>query len=833
MRTNQALAVIFSVAWLVMLEGGSPALHAANAANTPNIGSIRGLGAEADFGEFSAALAPYGRWLEVAGYGTCWSPDVEQHWAPYTEGYWAYTDAGWTWVSREPFGSIVFHYGRWLMTSEGWCWVPGQDWGPAWVSWRTGDKYVGWAPLPPEVPWNAKRGVGSWVDVQSDIGPGYYRFCRVEDFGSPQMREVVFPVHYNPEVFVTTRNVTHITVREETVFCAGPSYVWITSHCVQPVPVLRVVREPSINVFVSYGAGLGFAGFIARDCLFLPAPTRVCKPQPHHFAAAPIQVQRQTTRGWSGDRQEVSNISTYVSQEWDKQRTSLTAKTQVPAGGAVILNEIRQAPRPVSNQEKRSLLANEQHPKTPLHTNPSSAPAPAASTSNPTSNPTSNTPAIPAFPAFTAPPGRQPSNPALSGRSQTAPAGSLSTSGSLSNSGSLKGGLSTGSLEAAPAVRTIKSNPALRDPFAGNSFVPPAQTAQKPAHSTAPAPATGVPSIQPPQTATTIQQPTSTASSFPKPSTAAADGTTKPAPHPASQTPSSAPLPNLQTPAQTPASATVKPISTAVPAPAPNPAQNPIESPKTATPIAPVTIKNPTLPAGANIPPPAPINPQSRPTTLTPTPVTSSTNSRPSQKSTQTTQPFTQITSTTEIGRQTAAPAQTVISTRSATSAAHQTQPPTRTSLAPQPSQQPLQTLQTQLPRTETSRPAVTPSPFGANSLNPQSNTSSSTRQIQPALPQSAGIPQGTSRQVFPTQLPGNSTSAFPPVRSNTTAPLQSSVSLGGTSPQPQPSPQRQTMTPAPSVRTAPASPISTATSTSTPSSLSKPKTTDPNAPRP
>jgi hypothetical protein len=825
MRTNQTLAVIFSVAWIVMHGGSGMTLHAASAANT---GNIRGLGAEADFGEFSAALAPYGRWLEVTGYGTCWSPDVEPHWAPYTEGYWAYTDAGWTWVSREPFGSIVFHYGRWLMTSEGWCWVPGQDWGPAWVSWRTGDKYVGWAPLPPEVPWNAKRGVGSWVDVQSDIGPGYYRFCRVEDFGSPQMREVVFPVHYNPEVFVTTRNVTHITVREETVFCAGPSYVWITSHCVQPVPVLRVVREPSINVFVSYGAGLGFAGFIARDCLFLPAPTRVCKPQPHHFAVAPIQVQRQTTRGWSGDRQQVSNISTYINQEWDKQRTSLTAKTQVPAGGAVILNEIRQAPRPVSNQEKRSLLANEQHSKTPLHTHPSSAPDPAASTSTPTSN----TPAIPAFPAFTAPPSRQPSNPSLSGRSQPASAGSLSTSGSLSNSGSLKGDLSTGSLGAAPAVRSIKSNPALRDPFAGNSFVPPAQTTQKPAHPTAnaPAPAAVAPSIQTQQPATTIQQPTSTASSFPKPSTAAADGTTNPAPHPASQTPSSAPLPNLQTPPQTPASAAAKPISPAVPAPAPNPVQNPIESPKTATPIAPVTIKNPTLPAGANIPPPAPINPQSRPTTLTPAPLTNSTNGKPSQKSTQTTQPFTQITSPTEIGRQTAVPAQTVISTRSATS---QSQRPTQTSLAPQPSQRPLQATQPQPLRTEAGRPAVTNSPFGTNSLNPQNNPSSSTRQIQPALPQSTAFPQGSSRQVFPAQAPGNSTSAFPPVRSGTTAPIQSGVSPGGQALQTQSSLQRQTMTPAPSVRTAPASPISTATSTSTPSSISKPKTTDPNAPKP
>ena len=90
MRTNQTLAVVFLAAWIVVQGSGSPPVHAANAANL--VGAT-GISAEADFGEFSAALAPYGRWLEVAGYGTCWSPDVEPHWAPYTEGYWAYTDA--------------------------------------------------------------------------------------------------------------------------------------------------------------------------------------------------------------------------------------------------------------------------------------------------------------------------------------------------------------------------------------------------------------------------------------------------------------------------------------------------------------------------------------------------------------------------------------------------------------------------------------------------------------------------------------------------------------------------------------------------------------------
>lgn len=31
----------------------------------------------------------------------------------------------------------------------GWVWVPGVEWAPAWVSWRVGGGYIGWAPLPP------------------------------------------------------------------------------------------------------------------------------------------------------------------------------------------------------------------------------------------------------------------------------------------------------------------------------------------------------------------------------------------------------------------------------------------------------------------------------------------------------------------------------------------------------------------------------------------------------------------------------------------------------------------------------------------------------------
>ena len=95
---------------------------------------------------FHNALAPYGSWAEVEGYGPAWTPTTTRaDWAPYTEGQWVYTDAGWTWMGEEPYAGIVFHYGRWVQVrNSGWYWVPGYEWGPAWVSWRENEEYVGW-----------------------------------------------------------------------------------------------------------------------------------------------------------------------------------------------------------------------------------------------------------------------------------------------------------------------------------------------------------------------------------------------------------------------------------------------------------------------------------------------------------------------------------------------------------------------------------------------------------------------------------------------------------------------------------------------------------------
>lgn len=101
---------------------------------------------------FQAALSPHGRWVTTPEYGTVWVPNAaaDPSWRPYSNGRWAYTEHGWTFVAAEPWGWAPFHYGRWLYyPAYGWSWLPGYQWAPAWVAWRYGGGYMAWAPLGP------------------------------------------------------------------------------------------------------------------------------------------------------------------------------------------------------------------------------------------------------------------------------------------------------------------------------------------------------------------------------------------------------------------------------------------------------------------------------------------------------------------------------------------------------------------------------------------------------------------------------------------------------------------------------------------------------------
>jgi hypothetical protein len=106
--------------------------------------------------DFNTALGPYGEWRKHARWGNVWVPSYrDRNWQPYQEGRWVYTEQwGWYWVSNaeeSDWGWVAYHYGRWIKDRDlGWAWVPGDAWAPAWVKWRRGPLYVGWAPLAPD-----------------------------------------------------------------------------------------------------------------------------------------------------------------------------------------------------------------------------------------------------------------------------------------------------------------------------------------------------------------------------------------------------------------------------------------------------------------------------------------------------------------------------------------------------------------------------------------------------------------------------------------------------------------------------------------------------------
>ena len=94
---------------------------------------------------FHDGLRPYGTWVNVSHYGSCWRPSGS--FRPYVNGYWEYTDYGPTWIGYEPYAWSVYNYGQWVFDPVyGWIWVPGYEWHSPRVRWAYGADYIGWAP---------------------------------------------------------------------------------------------------------------------------------------------------------------------------------------------------------------------------------------------------------------------------------------------------------------------------------------------------------------------------------------------------------------------------------------------------------------------------------------------------------------------------------------------------------------------------------------------------------------------------------------------------------------------------------------------------------------
>ena len=249
------------------------------------------------YATFYRKLEPYGDWIETGDYGYVWQPreaERSEGWRPYTNGHWVYTDAGWTWVSDERFGWATYHYGRWArLRGIGWVWVPGEEWAPAWVSWRKSDEYVGWAPLPPEAQFDRGTGIRNWADNYYDIGPDQYAFVPSNEFGSNSVERTVVPIQRNVTIINQTTNVTNITYNNSTVVDQGPSYDDLRSRSQYPIERLRLERNSDANFD-------GDRAVVKGKVLAVPAPIF----QPTTTAIRPPSIKQTIAktiveRGWS------------------------------------------------------------------------------------------------------------------------------------------------------------------------------------------------------------------------------------------------------------------------------------------------------------------------------------------------------------------------------------------------------------------------------------------------------------------------------------------------------------------------------------------------------
>src|ERR1041385_1798318 len=229
---SSKLAIILCGPLLGYTAYSQPAVSVGVSVPTPSVDiEIR---ADSDFYE---PLAPQGEWVTIGTYGRCWRPGhVARDWRPYCNGNWELTDAGWYWVSDEPWAWATYHYGRWDYGDQyGWYWVPQTQWAPAWVSWHEGGGYVGWAPLQPSVTISASGFVGF---NQARISPRAFVFVEQRRFLEPIRPTTV--VANNTTIINKTVNITNTKIVNQTVVNGGPATTFVEKAIgrkVQPVKV--------------------------------------------------------------------------------------------------------------------------------------------------------------------------------------------------------------------------------------------------------------------------------------------------------------------------------------------------------------------------------------------------------------------------------------------------------------------------------------------------------------------------------------------------------------------------------------------------------------------
>jgi hypothetical protein len=239
---------------------------------------------------FREDLAPYGTWVETLRFGWAWSPDrdlVGDDFMPYVSaGHWQPTDVGWMWMSDWSWGWAPFHYGRWAWDQRrGWLWIPDAQWAPAWVEWRAGSAFVGWAALPP-LPRDPH-----------EYQHSFFVFARREDLGAARIDALLLPAYAATDALASTEPVRDTFVHDGRAWYTGPvtrpeeRKLRITPPQSSDLPPTGVVRRPPRSAPRAAASAHGLPGG-AMPRRGLPVVARPAPPA----AAPPDEVSRGRAR---------------------------------------------------------------------------------------------------------------------------------------------------------------------------------------------------------------------------------------------------------------------------------------------------------------------------------------------------------------------------------------------------------------------------------------------------------------------------------------------------------------------------------------------------------
>jgi hypothetical protein len=346
---------------------------------------------------FYDQLSPYGNWINYPGYGYVWMPDAGPDFRPYsTNGNWIYTDAGWTWASNYSWGWAPFHYGRWFYEAGyGWMWLPGNEWAPAWVSWRGSGDYYGWAPMGPRIS----------IDVALNSynpPPNYWNFVPRQYIGNPGWHNYNVDVNRNVTIINNTTIINNYsgTNRARYAYAPGPDpneVRRVSGNNFTPVQ-LREANTPGERVsgsqYMIYQPRVNATPAARGD-----AAGRTSTPAPTHYESfnnlhpstqyPNYNQSNNNTHPSNNNRQEMQNPSTGqpINNQpvYNNKPETTRPVTQTPSGNQEAYNQPVNNNRAASqnNANNQPVMQNPANNQ-PVNNRPSNNPKP--NNQNPNSN---------------------------------------------------------------------------------------------------------------------------------------------------------------------------------------------------------------------------------------------------------------------------------------------------------------------------------------------------------------------------------------------------------------------------------------------------------------